>query len=561
MNVANPLWRQVRSDDVLCLNRGRIASYGEVRGIARAVVGSLKDREVGAGDRVAILLERGSDAIASYFGTLAAGATVVVLQEALRPRQVERALSDSGARLLVTSHEMLDRLPRPIETATEVLDIATLASVGSSDAMSDAPPVTDRGSDSGAQIVYTSGSTGLPRGVVLTHGNLSAHARIVAGYLGLSPTDRTISLLPFGSVYGISQLLCTVATGGALVIERSPIASRIGTTVREEAITVIAGVPALWLQLLQSREFADRPAPALRIVQNAGGHLPVAAVRALRAAQPQATLFLMYGMTEAMRCTYLPPTEVDRRPDSMGRALAETEILVVRPDDSLCGPGETGELVVAGPTVGLGYWNDSEASRDTFRPDPRTGAGRVVYSGDLVRQDSDGFLYFVGRRDCIIKSLGHRVGPDEVVEALLASGLVVEAAVTSEPDAVRGQRIVAHVVLRPAARPEVLASFCRSELPRWLQPARFQLHESLPRTAGGKYDMVHLARPTDRLRREWNDRACSAGPIPGSRRGVDRRCDVGRPDPDLGVHARRRAAGRTVGLRPDRAGDGVPRAH
>jgi acyl-CoA synthetase (AMP-forming)/AMP-acid ligase II len=229
---------------------------------------------------------------------------------------------------------------------------------------------------------------------------------------------------------------------------------------------------------------------------NTGGRIPTDAVRALRAAQPQARLFLMYGLTEAFRASFLPPEEVDNRPDSIGKAIPESEIHIVGEDGQVRGPGETGELVQAGSTVTLGYWKNPDVTSRIFRPHPlRPDSGeKAVYSGDLVRTDSEGFLYFIGRRDRMIKSMGFRLSPDEVLEVLYRSKQVMEAAIATEPDDVRGSKIVAHVALNPNGSIEALKKYCRAELPAYAQPARFEVHASLPRTTSGKHDVSSLGR-------------------------------------------------------------------
>ena len=210
-------------------------------------------------------------------------------------------------------------------------------------------------------------------------------------------------------------------------------------------------------------------------------------------AQPHAALFLMYGLTEVLRSTYLPPEQVDRRPDSMGRPIPGAEVLVLNDDLTPCAPGEVGELVHCGPTVTLGYWNDPEATAHVYRPHPlRQDGERVVFSGDLVRRDEAGFLYFVGRRDRMIKTLGYRVSPDEIGNVLLASGEIAECVVTGEPDEERGQRIVAFVVLAAGGSLERLTRYCAIELPRYMQPARFEVRDALPRLASGKHDLAAL---------------------------------------------------------------------
>jgi acyl-coenzyme A synthetase/AMP-(fatty) acid ligase len=220
---------------------------------------------------------------------------------------------------------------------------------------------------------------------------------------------------------------------------------------------------------------------------NTGGRLPVEAVRKLRSCQPHADLVLMYGLTEAFRSTWLPPERVDDKPRSIGQAIPGAEVVVVREDGSECSAGEAGQLVHRGPTVALGYWNDREASARVYRD----GA---VYSGDLVKRDEDGHLFFVGREDTLIKTLGYRVSPDEVAEVLYASGQVAEALVSSEPDPERGARIVAHVVLAPGGELGRLQEFATRELPRYMQPSRVEVHDELARTTSGKHDALATAR-------------------------------------------------------------------
>jgi amino acid adenylation domain-containing protein len=493
-NVAALLWRAAHRTPMApaVVERDRTTTYGALADRAAAVAATLV---AGGAERtrpVGILLERGTDAVAAFFGVLAAGRTAVVLNENLRPRQIEHALAHAGARHLLTSAELLARQTRPIDSSWHIMDMGTLPAVNGRGF----EPVARLDGDV-AQIIHTSGSTGLPKGVAVSHGNLQAAARTVTSYLGITDADRIASLLPLAFVYGMSQVLCAVRAGAALVVERSPLPHQIATTLASEAVTVLAAVPPLWLRLLGTEAFTADPLMSLRVMTNAGGHLPVHAVRALRKAHPDARLFLMYGLTEVLRSTYLPPEEVDRRPESIGRAIPGSEVLVLREDGTEALPGEVGELVHRGPTVTLGYWNDPERTAQTFRPHPLRPAGtpdreRVVFSGDLVYRDAEGFLFFLGRRDGVIKTMGYRVGPDEVADVLYASGEVSEAAVTGEPDDQWGARIVAHIVLAPQGSRERLHAYCARELPRHLQPARIEVRDALPRLPSGKADLRAL---------------------------------------------------------------------
>lgn len=321
----------------------------------------------------------------------------------------------------------------------------------------------------------------------------------VVQYLGITGEDRVASLLPFSFDYGLNQLLCCAGTGATLVVERSPLAQRIVDTLRTRQVTVLPAVPPLWLQLLGVEAFQTQRLPALRIMTNTGGHLPMDAVRKLRSYQEHADLMLMYGLTEAFRSTYLRPELADRKPNSIGQAIPGAEVLILDDDLLPCKPGDIGELVHRGPTVALGYWNEPEATARRFLPYPLRPSGtpdteRVVFSGDLVYRDEDGDLFFVGRRDRMIKTLGYRVSPDEISDVLYASGEVVEVLVTAEPDEARGSRIVAYVVLTASGDPKRLRAFCARELPRYMQPSKIELRPALHRTPSGKHDTAATVR-------------------------------------------------------------------
>jgi acyl-CoA synthetase (AMP-forming)/AMP-acid ligase II len=462
-------------------------SYADlaVRSLATAEV--LEQEGVKPGDRVAILLPRGADAASAFFGTVAAGAIAIMINETLRWRQIEHILRHSSARILLTSGDMLRRLSKPVDIAMPVISADDIPPSGSF-------RLFPRIGNDVAQIVYTSGSTGLPKGVALSHANLWAGMQAVVDYLRINDKDRIASLLPFSFDYGFNQLLCCVGTGATLVVETSPIPQRIIETLLRQRTTVLPAVPPLWLQLLSVEAFRTEQLEALRTMTNTGGRLPVDAVRRLRQAQPQADLVLMYGLTEAFRSSYLSPDKVDKKPNSTGRAIPGAEILVLRDDLTVCSPGEIGQLVHRGPTVALGYWDDPGDTDRVFRPNPLRPAGtpageRVVFSGDLVYQDEEGDLFFVSRPDLMIKTLGYRVSPDEVVDVLYASGEIVEAVVAAEPDELRGSHIVAYVVLTADGRLDQLKAFCSREMPRYMQPSRIEVRQALSRTASGKHDV------------------------------------------------------------------------
>ena len=346
-----------------------------------------------------------------------------------------------------------------------------------------------------AVLLYTSGSTGRPKGVMVTHENLLWGAAIVAGYLGLTADDRLALALPLSFDYGLNQVTSAALAGACVVIERSTHPAAFCRTLEREAVTGLAGVPLLWRQLLSRHSpFADMRLPALRYATNTGGVLEPAIVRRLRAAKPSVRLFLMYGLTEAFRSTFLDPCDVDAHPDSIGRAIPNAEILVVDGDARECAPGEVGELVHRGPTVAAGYWGDPEGTARVFRRRPHDPSGEtVVYSGDLVRRDEAGLLYFEGRRDALFKSRGVRVNPEEIEIELRRCSDVADVIVfltLGESSSAEPNIVAAFVAARDGDATEAVHRFCRSDLPPYMRPARLVAVDDIPRTPHGKPDRV-----------------------------------------------------------------------
>jgi acyl-CoA synthetase (AMP-forming)/AMP-acid ligase II len=464
-------------------------SFADLNRRAGQIVQALRGIGIEPGDVCAVLAKDPRDAAAAFFAALGVGATGINMNELYRSRQIEFVLTHSRARALIVSREVLDNLPRPVVSSAEII---VLEDIGDADV--DFVPVA-RDPTAPAQITYTSGSTGRPKGVLMSHENLWAGVRVVANYLGLREDDRIAGVLPFSFVYGFNQLTTALFVGATLVVERSALPQDIVATLRREHVTVLAAVPPLWQQLLGIAAFRAQPLDHLRIVTSAGGRLPPSSVRELRRAQPQAKLFLMYGLTEVFRSTFLAPEEVDSHPDSIGRAVPESVVYVLNEEGHQAQPGEVGELLHGGPSVGIGYFGDPEATAAVFRSNPFFRPGeptRVVFSGDLVRRDEEGRLYYVGRRDRMIKTLGFRVSPDEVCDVIQASGLVADSAVVTEPDSQRGERIVACIVLRPEASLDQVRRFCGIELPRYMQPARYVCLTAIPRNPSGKHDLLKL---------------------------------------------------------------------
>ncbi|TQK05245.1 acyl-CoA ligase (AMP-forming) (exosortase A-associated) [Herbaspirillum sp. SJZ107] len=469
------------------------------------------------GERVAVYLEKRIENVAAMFGASLAGAVFVPVNPLLKPEQVAHILADCNVRVLLTSGERLAQLAPQLAACPDlrlVLLTGTpdLAAAGAHTTLAlrawDAA-LHEAGTDLAphrridgdvAAILYTSGSTGKPKGVVLSHRNMVTGARSVASYLELVPSDRLLAVLPLSFDYGLSQLTCAFLSGASAVLLNHLFARDVVDAVAAHGITGLAAVPPLWNQLAR----LDWPQECtLRYLTNSGGAMPGATLAVLRAALPHAQVFLMYGLTEAFRSTYLPPAEIDRRPGSMGRAIPNAEIMVVRPDGSPCDTDEPGELVHRGALVSLGYWNDPAKTAERFRPapgqDPALPLTEIaVWSGDTVRRDGDGYLYYIGRADDLIKVSGYRVSPTELEEALYGLGTVDEAVAFGVPHPELGQAIVllASAAGPDAPTPELLRRACQRRLPAWMVPSHVEVRsEPFPRNPNGKIDRKGLALP------------------------------------------------------------------
>ena len=526
-----PVLAARRTPAARALSHGTVSlSYSELHADIDACAAGLLALGVQRGDRVAVYLEKRFETVIASFGAAAAGAVFVPLNPLLKPAQVAYVLHDSGARVLVTSPERLALLAlvdggalRHIVVTDSAAPPAGAPGLPPSlervhwPALLAAPPrAGHRVIDTDlAAILYTSGSTGSPKGVVLSHRNLVAGARSVASYLGNHPGDTLLAALPLSFDAGFSQLT-TAFEAGARVVLLTPLLPRdVLRAIAAEQVTGLTAVPPLYIQLA-ALDWPAAAATPLRYFANTGGRLPRDTLDALRRKLPGAAPFLMYGLTEAFRSTFLPPAEIDRRPDSIGRAIPNAEVLVLREDGSECGADEPGELVHRGALVALGYWNDSVRTAERFRPLPPGLSGRpaglplpelAVFSGDTVRRDAEGFLYFVGRRDEMIKSSGYRVSPTEIEETVYATGLVGECIAFGVDHPALGQAI--QVLATPPAGTAVLdvaalTAQCRLRLPAYMVPAAIEaLDLPLPRNPNGKID-----RP--RLRAEWAARQAGA---------------------------------------------------
>ena len=496
--------------------------YGSLAAAVERCAAALLDLGLPRAGRVGVYLEKRLETVISVFGAAAAGGVFVPVNPLLKPEQVAYILRDCNVRILVTSAERLESLAPALKECADLEAVLCVGGKASSEGAFAVLSWEDALARGGklrphrvidtdmAAILYTSGSTGRPKGVVLSHRNMVAGARSVAQYLDNRPEDRILAALPLSFDAGFSQLTTAFHVGASVALINYLVPRDVVDAIQRHRITGLTAVPPLWIQLASLKwpeGGPSAPRHSLRYIANTGGRMPKATLDLLRALLPQTLVYLMYGLTESFRSTYLPPAELDRRPDSIGKAIPNAEVLVVREDGSLCEANEPGELVHRGALVSLGYWNDPVKTAERFKAAPGQASGLVmpeiaVWSGDTVRRDEEGFLYFISRRDEMIKTSGYRVSPTEVEEVVYGTGLVGEVAALGIAHPVLGQAIV--IVATDAARGELdtqaLLGACRERLPAFMVPARIvERKGSLPRNPNGKIDRKLLAQEFEGL--------------------------------------------------------------
>ena len=474
--------------------RGGTLSFKDLRSRVSRLAGWLAPRVGEPGARVASWVAKGELACLMPLAAVRAGLVHVPVNPLLKRAQVAHILADSGARLLIGT-------PARLQTLEEGDVPAACATIAEADALAEAeamardlPPSSADPRDLAA-ILYTSGSTGRPKGVMLSHANMWLGAESVATYLGLAPDDRALAVLPLSFDYGQNQLLSSWYAGASVVPLDYLTPRDVVKAVERHGVTTLAAVPPLWVQLAEL-DWPAETAARLRRLTNSGGALTPDLVKRLRALFPQARLFAMYGLTEAFRSTFLDPALVDSHPTSIGKAIPHAEILIINDAGQIAADNEEGELVHCGPLVAQGYWQDAERTAERFKPAPAASrfGGTAVWSGDRARRDSDDLLYFVGRRDAMIKSAGNRISPQEIEDAAIATGLVAEAVALGIPDERLGHAV--HLVVRAApgaadAEAELPRKLMQ-DLPNFMQPKAIHWREVMPVGPNGKLDRTGL---------------------------------------------------------------------
>jgi len=468
--------------------------------------------------RIGIYLNKNSENVVTMFACSSTSLIFVPINPVLKAAQVQHIIDDCQVQTLVTNKARLNGLSKVLSsmhsiktiivTDADTQELAQLSdnfaninftpwpsnskTIKQTPFASTAPSINDI-----ACILYTSGSTGKPKGIMISHQNLILGAESVSQYLQNTSQDKILAVLPFSFDYGLNQLISSFLVGAQCILLDYLFPQDVIKAVEKYKVTGLAAVPALWSQLCEIKW--SEQAKSIRYFTNSGGVLAQHCLQTLRDRMPTAEPFLMYGLTEAFRSTYLAPNEIDTRVGSIGKAIPNAEIKVIRADGSECGVDETGQLIHSGPLVTLGYWQDIAKTQERFKPfgDCKEVA---VFSGDYVKKDSDGFLYFVGRKDEMIKTSGYRVSPTEIEECLLQLTEISNAVIFGKPDDVLGQVIIAYVQLAQPLKAEFdskqlekrLLRHTKEQLANYMLPKEFHFINELPINANGKIDRNKL---------------------------------------------------------------------
>ena len=489
-------------DKVAVIKGDTKLTYEEIDRQSSFLAKLLVESGIKKGDRVGIFLEKNPDQVVSIFAAVKAGAIFVILNNKLKKDHILHIVRDCRIKGIIARETIYDAVLKSTleETAVEFLMFADNGKYNLRKlAIKNRIPLTPPPVEHIACIIYTSGSTGMPKGVVISHQNLVDGAEIVSEYLNCKHDDKILSLLPFSFDYGLNQLLTTFMNGATIVLHNFVFPDDVLTILEKEKITGVAGIPTIWISLLNARALRERNYSSLRYLTNSGGKLPVEYVKKMADVFSHAKIFLMYGLTEAFRSTCLPPELVRMKPDSIGQAIPRVKISVLNKEGKECEAGEQGELVHRGALISLGYWDNKDATEARIKELPEGANGKIkgekgVFSGDLVKRDDEGFMYYIGRNDEMIKSSGFRISPTEVEEVLYKIDGVTGAVVLGKEHPVLGQKIVAIISRKDqsdTAKKEIL-THCALNLPDYAVPHEIIFMDDMPKTGPGKFDRSRL---------------------------------------------------------------------
>jgi len=471
-------------------------TYQEIREKSLELAYILKKYKIKKNDRIGICLDKSPEEIIAIFSIAKADAIFVCLNIKLKSDQIVHIINNCGIKAIITNKKMFGLLLKKIICNTSVKFLFFL-----DDKIYRAKKIETPENISGnshklkdiACIIYTSGSTGKSKGVIIPNKNLIEGADIVSQYLHCRHDDKVLSLLPFSFDYGLNQLMTTFRNGATIVLHNFVFPEDVLRTIGKKQITAVAGIPTIWISIINSPSIKRHDLSSLRYITNSGGKIPVEYVYRMLDIFKSTRIYLMYGLTEAFRSTYLPPYLVSKKPDSIGKAIPRVKISVLNKDGIECKSEEPGDLVHRGALISMGYWNDKKASNDIIRKLPdgvkdRKRGEKGVFSGDLVKKDKDGFLYFLGRKDEMIKSSGYRISPTEIEEVLYQIDGVTGSVVFGRENSKLGQQIVAVLSCKYAINKDSIIDYSMKHLPDYAVPHEVIFLDNMPQTSSGKID-------------------------------------------------------------------------
>ena len=485
-------------------------TYREIDYSANQLASALVDMGIRRQDRVVIFLDNSVESVISLFGILKTGAIFIILNPTMKSKKLNYILNDSGAQVLITHISKLCIINEAVIDAPDLKHIICCQSKGPhsnlkrfvtwSSIFEQTEQIQANNKVSLidvdlATIIYTSGSTGEPKGVMSAHYNVVAAAQSIIQYLENVEQDIILNVLPLSFGYGLYQVLMAFLFGGTVVLEKSfAYPHEIIEHLAQERVTGFPIVPTMAAILLQMKDLSRFDFSSLRYITNAGDALPVAYIRKLQAFFPHVRIYSMYGLTECKRVSYLPPDQLDLMPNSVGMPMPNVEVVIVDKQGQEVAAGDVGELVVRGSNVMQGYWNKPEETSQTFRPGRYRGEA-LLFSGDLFQRDEEGFLYFVARKNDLIKVKGERVSPKEIENVLCDMDGIFESAVIGVPDEIFGHAIKAFIVKNKKSEltEKEVMKYCVKNLEPFMLPKYIEFRDSLPRSANGKIDKKKLS--------------------------------------------------------------------
>ncbi|ESW90206.1 acyl--CoA ligase [Mesorhizobium sp. M0644] len=485
-------------------------TYGDLDMRSNAIAHHLTDAGIARGDRVVVFADNTVEAVIAFWAVLKANAVVCIVNPLTKSDKLDYLLNDCRPTALITDKHLHSIFREPARNCPSLRRMIVSGPIEHSDlqelphavrwdaavAAARSTPPSRRCIDIDlAAIIYTSGSTGEPKGVMLTHRNMIAACASISSYLALAEDEVILNVLPLAFDYGLYQMIMAFGAGARLVLERSfAFPAQILGLIKQERVTGFPGVPTIFAALGELRSLRDQDFSSIRYVTNTAAALPLKHILLLQELFSGARIYSMYGLTECKRCTYLPPEDLERKPSSVGIAIPNTEMWIVDEHDRRVGPGIVGQLVIRGATVMKGYWGKPEATARKLKPGPLPGE-QVLYTGDYCRMDAEGYLYFVGRGDEIIKSRGEKIAPKEVENVLMNIAGVREAAVIGVPDELLGQAVKAFVVMEHGSMigEKQLQKECQRRLENFMVPKSIVIVPSLPMTDTGKLKKTALS--------------------------------------------------------------------